>query len=62
MRKEVQSDDVVDALAALVTAAAPSELVERLQGRPALDLAGLPMEMLYVGSRAIRSIAPTRSN
>lgn len=48
-RKDVQPDDVADALVGFVTAAA-SGPIQRLQGQPASDQRDLPMEMLYVVS------------
>ena len=47
-RAEVRADDVLDALAAYVTAAADPAVLLRLQGEPSHDLEQLPMEMLYI--------------
>ncbi|HTS10413.1 MAG TPA: DUF429 domain-containing protein [Candidatus Eisenbacteria bacterium] len=47
-RKQVKADDVLDALAAFVTAEARVGRLMRLVGEPSNDQAGLPMEMLYV--------------
>ena len=44
-RKDVQANDVLDALVGFVTAQA--EIVQRLQGDPACDQRGLAMEMLF---------------
>jgi predicted RNase H-like nuclease len=46
-RSQVQSDDVLDALAAYVTITAPSESLRHLPELPEWDAAGLPMQMLY---------------
>ena len=48
LRRDVQPDDVLDALVAFVTAAAGPSAVRRLQGQPARDQVGLPMEMLHL--------------
>jgi predicted RNase H-like nuclease len=47
-RKDVQADDVLDALVGFITAAAAPEAIQRVQGDPAHDAVGLPMEMLYL--------------
>lgn len=47
LRREVQPDDVVDAIAAFITAAGRPDLIQSLQGQPACDANGLPMEMVY---------------
>ena len=47
-RKDVRADDIVDALAAFVTAEARGGTLQRLVGQPAHDQKGLPMEMLYI--------------
>ena len=47
-RKDVQRDDVLDALVGFVTASSTPATQLRLQGHPARDQRGLPMEMLYV--------------
>jgi len=46
-RKEVAKDDVVDALAALVTARGRPEEIRTIPETPELDSRGLPMEMVY---------------
>lgn len=46
-RAAVQCDDVLDALAAYVTASAAPDALLALQGEPDRDQHGLPMEMLY---------------
>lgn len=46
-RPQVQSDDVLDALAAYVTITAPSKALRRLPEMPEWDAAGLPMQMLF---------------
>jgi predicted RNase H-like nuclease len=47
-RQDVQVDDVLDALAAFVTAEAPLADVGRVVGDPSNDETGLPMEMIHV--------------
>ena len=48
LRKNVQRDDVLDALAGCITAMAMATgSLSQLSGTPALDQAGLPMEMVY---------------
>ena len=47
-RDNVQTDDVLDALVAYVTASASAGQLRRLSGTPAQDQEGLPMEMLYL--------------
>lgn len=47
-RTKVQADDVLDALAAYVTAQAPLDKLRALRGNPERDQENLPMEMLYV--------------
>lgn len=47
-RSAVHSDDVLDALAAFVTAADAASPHSALRGEPARDALGLPMEMLHV--------------
>lgn len=50
LRKDVQRDDVLDALAGCLTAMAMAMAtgsLSQLSGTPALDQAGLPMEMVY---------------
>lgn len=47
-RAQVKVDDVLDALAAYLVAAADPAAVLRLRGAPSADLEGLPMEMRYV--------------
>ncbi len=46
-RKRVRPDDVLDALAAYMTACAPTSKLRSLCGDPARDESGLPMEMVY---------------
>jgi len=48
LRKDVQADDVLDATAAFVTAEARHGELASLAGAPSQDLAGLPMEMVYL--------------
>jgi predicted RNase H-like nuclease len=50
-RADVQADDVLDALVALVTAEAPDSRRQTLAGQPARDERGLPMEMVYVDAK-----------
>lgn len=47
-RKDVQADDLLDALVGYVTARAETAAIQRVQGSPACDDHGLPMEMLYL--------------
>jgi len=47
-RKNVQADDLLDALVGYVTARAETAAIQRVQGSPACDDRGLPMEMLYL--------------
>jgi predicted RNase H-like nuclease len=46
-RSELQADDVLDALVAFLTSRSARGEIQRLQGNPAHDLHGLPMEMLH---------------
>ncbi len=46
-RNVVARDDVLDALVAYTVAAAPANQRRRLQGDPANDAVGLPMQMVY---------------
>lgn len=46
-RTDLQADDVLDALVALVTAEAPRGHLANLAGEPAQDQEGLRMEMVY---------------
>ena len=46
-RSEVQTDDVLDALVALVTARAESEALRATPNQPESDQNGLPMQMMY---------------
>ena len=46
LRKEVAKDDIVDAMAAAVTACCPDNL-RTLPADPERDAKGLPMEMVY---------------
>ena len=48
LRKEVQADDVLDATVAFVTSEARDGELTSLVGDPSHDLAGLPMEMVYL--------------
>jgi predicted RNase H-like nuclease len=50
-RADVQADDVLDAIAAFVTAEAPDARLARLTGEPCRDQQGLPMEMVYAPTR-----------
>ena len=47
-RKDVQASDVLDAAVAFVTAEARAGELSVLAGNPSRDLAGLPIEMLYL--------------
>lgn len=47
-RRDIQPDDVLDALVGFVTASAAPATIQRLQCHPKRDQKGLPMEMLYV--------------
>jgi predicted RNase H-like nuclease len=47
-RKDVQTDDVLDATVAFITAEAGQGELASLTGEPSHDPAGLPMEMLYL--------------
>lgn len=47
-RRDLQADDLLDALVGLVVARAMPDGIERLHGEPACDERGLPMEMVYV--------------
>ena len=47
-RRDVQPDDVLDAAVAFVTAEARGGWLTSLAGAPSHDLAGLPIEMLYL--------------
>lgn len=55
-RKQVKTDDVLDALAAFVTAEARVGRLTRLVGEPSKDQVGFPMEMLYLN--VVRRVAP----
>ena len=46
--RSVARDDIVDAMAAAVTAAAENAAIRTLPPRPPRDALGLPMEMIYV--------------
>jgi len=48
LRKHLQADDVLDATVAFITSEATSGKLASLSGDPSHDLAGLPMEMLYL--------------
>ncbi len=48
LRKNVQTDDVLDATVAFITAEASQEELASLAGKSSHDPAGLPMEMLYL--------------
>jgi predicted RNase H-like nuclease len=48
LREEVQADDVLDATVAFVTSEARDGELASLVGDPSHDLAGLPMEMVYL--------------
>lgn len=47
LRKQVERDDVVDAMVAMITATAETARLQTLPSRPARDAFGLPMEMVY---------------
>ena len=47
-RKDVQADDLLDSLVGYVTAPAETAAIQRVQGSPACDDHGLPMEMLHL--------------
>jgi len=51
-RRRVVADDVLDALVTFVTASTPRSRLGAICGTPATDERGLPMEMVYVASRA----------
>ena len=51
--RNVARDDVVDAMAAAVTAAADDAAIRTLPARPPRDASGLPMEMIYVEHGAV---------
>jgi len=51
LRKDVQSDDVLDAFVTFVTAEASRGVLTSLVGEPSHDSAGLPIEMLYLSQR-----------
>lgn len=46
-RRDVKTDDVLDALVGFVTVSAPLAALRKLRGFPERDQEGLPMEMLY---------------
>jgi predicted RNase H-like nuclease len=46
-RVQLQADDILDALVALVTAEAPAGMLRSLVGQPGRDQHGLAMEMVY---------------
>lgn len=45
--KQVERDDVLDAMVAMITAAAETARLQTLPSHPARDAFGLPMEMVY---------------
>lgn len=47
-RKDVQRDDVLDAVVALITAESRTGVLTSLIGIPSHDRAGLPIEMLHL--------------
>jgi len=47
-RRDIQADDVLDALVAHLTARAPGSKVQPLPGVPGFDEKGLPMQMLHL--------------
>ena len=51
-RKEVASDDIVDAMAAAITASADREVLRTLPKNPLRDDCNLPMEMVYAAQTA----------
>ena len=50
-RKDIKADDVLDAAVAFITSEASDGDLVSLTGDPSHDLAGLPMEMLYLRIR-----------
>lgn len=56
-RSELAADDVLDALVAMVTAAAPIRDLATLPAQPPRDACGLPMEMVY---RRVAGVTPDR--
>lgn len=56
-RRELAADDVIDALVAAVTAAAPIRDLATLPAWPPRDACGLPMEMVY---RRVAGVTPDR--
>lgn len=48
LRKNVHTDDVLDATVAFITAEARQGELASLAGKPSHDPTGLPMEMLYL--------------
>jgi predicted RNase H-like nuclease len=49
-RRNLQADDLLDALVGFVVARASAGDIERLHGNPVCDERGLPMEMVYLTS------------
>jgi predicted RNase H-like nuclease len=49
-RKDLATDDILDAIALAVTAAAPSESLVTIPKTPEKDPKGLPMEIVYCGA------------
>ena len=45
--KQVERDDVLDAMVAMITSTAETARLQTLPSRPARDAFGLPMEMVY---------------
>jgi predicted RNase H-like nuclease len=48
-RKDLAKDDILDAMALAVSAAAPPESLKTIPKNPAKDSKGLPMEIVYFG-------------
>ena len=49
-RKDLATDDILDAIALTITAAAPSESLVTIPKTPEKDPKGLPMEIVYCGA------------
>ena len=47
LRKQVERDDVLDAMVAAITATAETARIQTLPSHPARDTFGLPMEIVY---------------
>ncbi len=57
--RRVAPDDVLDAMAAAVTAAASDAELRTLPPSPPRDKCGLPMEMLYIDTGSAGNVRPT---